>query len=71
MLLKINDMKKIISKSIAFTLTLLFVFNSLMEVNDHTYTIGVNNYHYTCGCFGCAPSHLSYKCNSTTSHYLF
>ncbi len=49
-------------KIIAFLLGLAFVFQSMSTINSHTYTTGVDSYHYTCGCFGCWPTHLAVKC---------
>lgn len=40
-------------KLVAVTIALLFVFLSLHKINAHTYTTGVDNFDYICGCMGC------------------
>jgi hypothetical protein len=54
-------------KITAIVVALFFIFQSMPEINKHTYTIGVDSYHYTCGCFGCWQTHLAVKCNSNSS----
>ena len=56
-------------KIVALVLVLAFVFQSMTEINSHTYTTGVDSYHYTCGCFGCWPSHLAISCDSHNSNW--
>lgn len=51
-------------KICAFIIASVFVFNSLHEVNSHTYSTGIDSYHYECGCFGCWKTHLAVKCNT-------
>ncbi|WP_458626294.1 hypothetical protein [Winogradskyella sp. PC D3.3] len=55
-------------KIIALLLVLTFTFQSMETINNHTYNIGVDNYHYQCGCFGCYPTHLSMTCTSKKYH---
>lgn len=52
----------------AIVLGFAFVLQSMSEINWHTYTTGVDSYHYQCGCFGCWPTHLSVKCSSYKYH---
>ena len=51
-------------KLIAFVMIITFTFQSLHSINSHTYTAGVDNFHYTCGCFSCLPTHLNTSCTS-------
>ncbi|EPR70794.1 hypothetical protein ADIWIN_3441 [Winogradskyella psychrotolerans RS-3] len=34
------------------------------SINNHTYKIGVDSYHYIYTCFGFIPSHLAWTCNA-------
>ena len=73
MLLKIkdqNNMKKfsLKYKIVALLLVLAFTTQSMETINSHTYKVGVDSYHYECGCFGCYPTHLSATCKSDKFH---
>lgn len=53
-------------KLFVIIIALVFVFQSLSEINSHTYTTGFSNVHTYCPqgitcCFG-IPSHMSYEC---------
>ena len=61
---------KLHHKIIAFLIAFAFVFQSMSQINSHSYTTGVFSYHYHCGCFGCFPSHLAVKCNESAIHIL-
>lgn len=52
-------------KIFAIAISLFFVFNSMSQINSHTYTTGIDSYHYSCGCFGCWQTHLAVKCDSS------
>ena len=32
---------------------MVFLMIPLAEINSHTYTLGISNFNYYCGCFGC------------------
>lgn len=50
-------------------LALAFACQSMGEINWHTYTTGIDSYHYNCGCFGCYPTHLAVKCDFKKYHF--
>lgn len=50
-------------KLVAIVLSLVFTSTTLNTIDSHAYTTGVNNYHISCGCFGCWPSHINYSCD--------
>lgn len=61
---------KLQHKIVAIILILVFSFQSLHQINSHTYTIGFENFHYKCPdgitcCFGIPLSHSSYNCGKT------
>jgi len=54
---------KLHHKIFAIVLATAFAFQSMPEINDHTYTLGIDNFHYSNSCVGISlPSHLSNKC---------
>jgi hypothetical protein len=62
---------KLHHKAIAILVTLTFLFQSMSDINSHTYTTGIDSYHYQCGCFsGCHPDHLAVKCDLGQYHIL-
>lgn len=56
-------------KILALLLALAFICQSMESINSHTYTTGVDSYHYKCGCFGCYPTHLASQCNFKSSNH--
>ena len=55
-------------KLIAIIFATILVVFPLGEINSHSYTTGVDSFHYKCGCFGCYAAHLSVKCNFGKHH---
>ncbi len=41
---------KLHHKLFAILISLFFVFQTMYEINDHTYTIGVDHFNYYRGC---------------------
>jgi hypothetical protein len=58
-------------KIMALVLIFAFTFQTLESINSHTYKVGVDSYHYHCGCFGCYPAHLAAPCNLNNTHHSF
>lgn len=54
-------------KIIAFVLIFAFVFQSMEEINSHTYKLGIDNNHYLYSFAGCFPVHLASNCKSSSS----
>ncbi len=57
---------KLYHKIFALVIALFFVFNSMSQINSHSYTTGFSNVHQYCPdgitcCFG-IPTHMSYGC---------
>lgn len=50
-------------------LAFAFVFQSMVEINSHTYTNGVDSYHLTNGCISFTEDHLAVKCKFDNCAY--
>ncbi len=56
--------KQLKHKIVAVALVMAFTFQSLPRINEHTYTTGFSNFHFSClGIYPIMP-HTSYECGT-------
>ncbi len=49
-------------KIAALILALAFVFQFMSQINEHTFTTGVINFHVDYSCLNRVPAHIDYYC---------